>query len=109
MRRQLTDTEVLATVLRNWHARPPIERSVAHTGLFLWLLVLITLIGLGLGAWIQSTGRQEQDCDDRSHSGARIECVEGADAQASGEGNDVVHSAIVVARDTSKNVRRSAT
>ena len=98
--RKLSQGEVMATVLNNWHQREypaGFEPSVRRTAWFLWVMVVGLLILGGLATIVALFPKAKEHCDHGTGTGAHVECAQELQAQVSGEGQDVGHGGMVTA------------
>ena len=96
--RKLSQREVLATVLNNWHRQSPAQHfgsSVRATAWCLWLLVMGALILGGLAAIVLLFPQPKEHCDHAAGTGAHVECAQDLQADVGGEGQGVGHGGMV--------------
>ncbi|HVL09685.1 MAG TPA: hypothetical protein VM512_11085, partial [Burkholderiaceae bacterium] len=84
--------EILDLVLNQWKGSEAPQRSLQHTAVFLWLLLLILAGALLLDGWLLKA-RLEKHCNDFARPDSHIECAQNVEGEAGGEGQDVGHAA----------------
>lgn len=106
--RKLSQREVMATVLNNWHRQSPVQHfgsSVRATAWFLWLLVMGALILGGLAAIVLLFPQPKEHCGHAAGTGAHVECAQDLQADVGREGQDVGHGGMVPALVLQEYVR----
>ena len=106
--RKLSQREVMATVLKNWHRREypaGFEPSLRRTAWFLWVMVVGLLILGGLAAIVALFPQVKEHCDHGAAAGAHVECAQDLQADVGREGQDVGHGGMVPALVLQEYVR----
>ena len=94
--RRISDLQIMAIVLRNWHHPQPDRRvspAAGETAAILWLVLLLALLvigGLGIAAWL---GHSKEHRHHRTHAVDQVERAHGLELQAARQEVNDAHAA----------------